>query len=140
MLQVIKAQNVYSINLAIQFIAFYAYLVTCIIPNRIITFAPAPSPIPIQYLIRSWSRTVIKSSPRACKLHERNQRRIENFYLQTYKRLKSRRDSFNLAVKVPAQQGMVYHPPYPQHHLLAPAGRHAQRLLVYGCRQRSDLQ
>ena len=70
----------HKLTITLLFIAFYAYLVTCIIPNRSITFAPAPSPIPIQYLIRSWSRTVIKSSPRACKSHERNQTRIEIFY------------------------------------------------------------
>ena len=30
---------------------------------------PAPSPMPMQYLIRNWSRTVTKSSPRASLTH-----------------------------------------------------------------------
>ena len=38
---------------------------TCIIPNLVMMFAPAPSPIPMQYLTLSWSKTVTRSSPRA---------------------------------------------------------------------------
>ena len=47
-------------------------LVTCFIPNRTMMLAPAPSPMPMQHLIRSWSRTAIRSSPIIWKKNRRS--------------------------------------------------------------------